>query len=131
MWVRSLGGDDPLEEGMATYYSILAWRIPWTEEHGRLQSTGSHRVRHDEVTSHACTHSVAGTAQKSSDTPPVPTLLAWGLVAGQPPAPPQPADSRILGAWGGARFTLLTKRPCLHDGQDPFLALLGGTGGLV
>ena len=116
---------------MATYSSILAWRIPWTEEHGTLQSTGSHRVRHDEVTSHACTHSVAGTAQKSSDTPPAPTQLAWGLVAGQPPAPPQPADSRILGAWGGARFTLLTKRPCLHDGQDPFLALLGGTGGLV
>ena len=38
---------DPLEEGMATHSSTLAWRIPWTEELGRLQSTGSHRVRHD------------------------------------------------------------------------------------
>ena len=43
----SLGREDSLEEGMAVYSSILAWSIPWTEEPGRLQSTGSHRVRHD------------------------------------------------------------------------------------
>ena len=42
--VRSLYGEDPLEEGMATHSSILAWRIPWTEEPGRLQSMGSQRV---------------------------------------------------------------------------------------
>ena len=50
MWetqVRSLGQEDPLEEGMATPYSILAWRIPWTEEPARLQSLGSQRVGHD------------------------------------------------------------------------------------
>ena len=41
MQVRSWGQEDPLEEGMATYSSILAWRIPWTEEPGRLQSMGS------------------------------------------------------------------------------------------
>ena len=41
MRVRSLGGEDPLEEGMATHSSILAWRIPWTEEPGGLQSAGS------------------------------------------------------------------------------------------
>ena len=41
MWVRPLGGEDPLEEGKATQSSILAWRIPWTEELGRLQSLGS------------------------------------------------------------------------------------------
>ena len=40
MWVQSLGQEDPLEEGMATHSSILAWEIPWTEEPGRLQSTG-------------------------------------------------------------------------------------------
>ena len=45
--VRSLGQEGPLEEGMATHSSILAWRIPWTEELGRLQSTGLQRVRHD------------------------------------------------------------------------------------
>jgi len=42
----SLGGDDPLEKGMATHSSILAWVIPWTEEPGGLQSIGSQRVRH-------------------------------------------------------------------------------------
>ena len=47
MWVRSLGWKDPLEEGMATHSSILAWRIPQTEEPGRLQSMGSHRIGHD------------------------------------------------------------------------------------
>ena len=47
MQVQSLGGEDPLEKGMATYSSSLAWRIPWTEELGRLQSMGSQRVRHD------------------------------------------------------------------------------------
>ena len=41
------GSGDPLEEGMATHSSILAWRIPWTEEPGGLQSMGSQRVRHD------------------------------------------------------------------------------------
>ena len=48
--VGSLGWEDPLEEGMATHSSILAWRIPWTEEPGGLQSTGSQRVRPDWVT---------------------------------------------------------------------------------
>ena len=47
--VRSLGQEDPPEEGMATHSSILAWRIPWTEETGSLQSTGSQRVRHDQA----------------------------------------------------------------------------------
>ena len=58
MQVPSLGWEDPLEEGMETYssileegmathFTILAWRIPWTEEPGELQSIGSHRVRHD------------------------------------------------------------------------------------
>ena len=46
-WVPSLGGEDPLEKGMATHSSILAWRIPWTEEPGGIQSMGSPRIRHD------------------------------------------------------------------------------------
>ena len=46
-WVRSLGWGDPLEKGKATHSSILAWRIPWTEEPGRLQSMGLQRVRHN------------------------------------------------------------------------------------
>ena len=46
-WVQSLGWEDPLEEDMATHSSILAWRIPWTEEPSRLQSIGLHGVKHD------------------------------------------------------------------------------------
>ena len=46
-WVLYLGREDPLEKGMATHSNILAWRIPRTEEPGRLQSMGSQRVRHD------------------------------------------------------------------------------------
>ena len=45
--VRSLSREDPLEKGMSTHSSILAWRIPWTEEPDGLQSTGSQRVRYD------------------------------------------------------------------------------------
>ena len=43
MWVQSLGQDDPLEKGMATRSNILAWRVPWTQKPGRLQSMGSQK----------------------------------------------------------------------------------------
>ena len=46
-WVPSLGQEDPLEKGTATHFSILAWRIPWTEDPGGLQSVGLQRVGHD------------------------------------------------------------------------------------
>ena len=49
-WVRSLGREYPLEKEMATHSSTFAWKIPWTEEPGRLQSMGSQRVGHDSVT---------------------------------------------------------------------------------
>ena len=45
--IQSLGWEDPLEKGMATHSTILAWRIPWTEEPGGLQSMGSQRVGHN------------------------------------------------------------------------------------
>ena len=47
IWVQSLGQEDLLEKEMATHSSILAWKIPWSEEPGRLQSMGSQRVGHD------------------------------------------------------------------------------------
>ena len=47
IWVGSLGGEDPLEKEIAAYPSILAWRLPWAKEPGRLQSTGSPRAGHD------------------------------------------------------------------------------------
>ena len=46
-WIQSLSWEDPLDEGMATHSSVLAWRIPWTEEPGGLQSMGSKRIEHD------------------------------------------------------------------------------------
>ena len=56
-WVQALGREDPLEKGMATHSSIPVWRIPWTEEPGRLQSIGSQRVGHNLTTNthiHTC-----------------------------------------------------------------------------
>ena len=50
MWVQSLGLEDHLKEGMATHSSILAWRVPWTEEPGELQSMGSQKVGHNLAT---------------------------------------------------------------------------------
>ena len=64
MWVWSLRWEDPLEEGMGTHSSILAWRIPWTEEPGGLQSMGSQRVRHD-WSNLACTNAQAALEHKA------------------------------------------------------------------
>ena len=49
-WVQSVGGEDPLEKEMAIHSSTIVWKIPWTEELGRLQSMGHRRVRHDLAT---------------------------------------------------------------------------------
>ena len=64
-WVQSLGQKDPQEKGMATHCSILAWRIPWAEEPGGLQSMGTQRVGHDWVTKHSITVSVLDTFHHS------------------------------------------------------------------
>ena len=56
-WVRSMDGEELLEEGLATHSNILAWRIPRTEEPGGLQSTGSQRVGHDS-SDRVCMHSL-------------------------------------------------------------------------
>ena len=61
-WIRSLGWKDPLEEETATHSSVLAWRIPRTEEPGRLQFMGSRRVRHDRATKYSTArYSITGT----------------------------------------------------------------------
>ena len=60
-WVRSLGLEGPLENGMAAHSSILAWEIPWTGESGRLQSMGSQRLRQD------CTHQERAKVSQSLD----------------------------------------------------------------
>ena len=61
MWetqVSPLSQEEPLEEGMATHSTTLAWRTPWAEEPGGLQSMGPQRVGHNLVTDHACVHSL-------------------------------------------------------------------------
>ena len=58
MWVQSRGWKDPLEEGMAAHSSILAWRIPWTEEPGGLWSVGSQRVGSTLTCMHIRTHRI-------------------------------------------------------------------------
>ena len=74
-WIWSLGQKDPLEKGMATYSSILSWRIPWTEEPGRLQSRGSQRIRHDWATN-------AFTVYTSHSRPYFPGCVLSGLRLG-------------------------------------------------
>ena len=59
-WVRSWDQEDTLEKGVATHCSILAWRIPWTEEPRVLQSMGSQRARHEEVTNTSLFFSLSG-----------------------------------------------------------------------
>ena len=100
MRVRSLGQEDPLEEGMTTHSSILAWRIPWTEKSGRLQSMGSQRVGLSEYTCMHCTigRALVGPWDSCSDS--LPACLraasrgrAWGLNDQVSPAcewPPSP-----------------------------------------
>ena len=70
-WVWSLCQEDPLEKGMATHSSTLAWRIPWTEEPGGLQSMGSQKVRHDWATFTPKKKKTKGTPQSFK------TLLCW------------------------------------------------------
>ena len=69
---QSLGWKDPLEKGMATHSSVLAWRIPWTEELGELQSMGSERVRHSVAMS---TKQTACIAEPLCCTPETNTIL--------------------------------------------------------
>ena len=66
--VQSLGGEDPLEVGMVTHSSILAWRIPWTEEPGGLHSMGSQRAGHDWVTEHVHRSTISGKVLTSSSS---------------------------------------------------------------
>ena len=65
-WVRSQGWEDPLEEGMATLFSIFAWRVPWTEEPGGLQSMGSKRDQTERLITHSLMEDLAGNGSGAS-----------------------------------------------------------------
>ena len=82
MRVHSLGWRDTLEKEMATHSGIVAWEIPWTEEPGGLQFTGSQRVRHDWVTEYAHTGDLEGEEQDESTLIP-PALRGEGKEAAE------------------------------------------------
>ena len=85
MWetrVRSLGWEDPLEKEMAAHCSILAWRMPWTEEPGGLQSAGLQRVGHDLVTSPHLTKGIIGFPHSSVGKETACNLGDLGLIPG-------------------------------------------------
>ena len=88
MQVQSLGQEDPLEKEMATHSNIPAWKIPWTEETGGLQSVGWQRVEHDWATEH--THS---TSDLITTTIPFPQSLSGILVLVASKAPDYVADA--------------------------------------
>ena len=99
--VWSLGQEDHLEKGMATHSSILAWRIPWTEEPGGLLSMGSQRVGHDWATSLSlfnitCRASLL--AQMVKNLPAMPETLVWSLGQEDPLEEGKVTHSSIL-AW--------------------------------
>ena len=80
-WVQSLGWEDPLEEGMATHSSLLAWKTPWTEELGGLWYMGSQRVRHNWATKHTRFNltEISSAHLSQSTLTRVPSLLTWRL----------------------------------------------------
>ena len=106
MWVSSLGEEDPLEEQMATHSSILAWRIPWTEEPGGLQSIGVQRVRHDWATEHARTHLLSRLLISCCQLRSLQGCPSWSTLPG-PRLPTQrawssPWDPNPVNAWSSS-----------------------------
>ena len=98
-WVQSLGWENPLEKGIATHSSILAWRIPWTEEPGGLQSMKSQRVGHDWVPQHS-THGEVVIA--GPPYPSFPFMVGWLCQCGASDRyrqPTTPFHIRDLGIW--------------------------------
>ena len=83
-WVQSLGWEDSLEKAMATHSNILAWRIPWMEEPGRLQSMGSQRVGHDWATSLTCLGEGPGQNRSEFQQTTAGTLVEAALTAIDP-----------------------------------------------
>ena len=90
-WVWALGWEDPLEKEMAIHSSTIAWKIPWTEEPGRLQSMGSQRVRHDWASSRSRSHS------QGIRHLPQPSLALWDSQVQRNPL--------YLGFWKDQLFT--------------------------
>ena len=100
MWVRSLGQEDPLEEAMATYSDILAWKILWTTEPGGLQSMGPQKDTTERALTHTHTHTHRG--HEDSDGSPFLHILCAGK------------EARRLHGGSGTRQQV--PLPCTHQG---------------
>ena len=107
MQIPSLGQEDPLEEGMATHSSILAWRIPWTEEPGGLQNMWSQRVKHDWID----LAQDKNTAKLMPPCPSCPQATQLGVVS----------MKISKGNKGEARSTLHSRRPQRRWAQRPIV----------
>ena len=105
-WVWSLGQEDPLEKGMATYSNILAWRIPWTEKPGGLQSMGSQRMVHDWVTN--TSHIELWSQTMNGIIPGIPQLTKYNCrhVTGQLASQRKPEICPIL--WSSSERSAIT-----------------------
>ena len=103
MWVQSLGREDPLEKEMAPHCSILAWRIPWTEEPGGLYSMGSERVRHSLVTKQQFLHLGAPARGEDSQARALPLLklVPSSTVALSGARTVQELEEHTAGVWRG------------------------------
>ena len=104
-WVQSLGQKDPLEKEMATHSSMLAWRIPWTEEAGRLQSPGSWKVGHDWATSHSTFHFYALERVMATHS----SVLAWRISGmGEPGGLLSMGSHRVGHDWSDLAAVIIT-----------------------
>ena len=120
MQLQSLGQEDPLEEEMATHSSILAWRIPVTEEPGGLQSMGSQRVGHDWVC--ACTHTDTHVKYNSA-TSPTPTgwIFPLHFYTSSSDNPPHPSDLLLGSSSSQTHLQRGRKAPLTHTCVPPHL----------
>ena len=132
MCMCSPGWEDPLEKEMVTHSSILTWRIPWIEEPGRLQSTGSQRVGHDLMTEHTRTpynsyHSVKAVLELTRHISLVISTSKWSEVVLSCPTLSGPVDCSLRGfsihgilqvrilEWVAISFSRGSSRPRFHQ----------------
>ena len=133
--VQSLGRDNPLEKGMTTYSSFLAWKMLWTEEPGQLESTGLQRDRHDRATD-TCTFSkpLFNCQKQGCSGPSAISVLrmrrgdaSWYCVSIQLSIQPHiifPGRTAFPPSWHNRRISTASQPPwCLHHQPGPFLSI--------
>ena len=118
-WVWSLGWEDLLEEELATHFRILAWKIPWTEEPGGLQTTGLQRVRHNWVTEKAHINHKQGELESSMYESWVQLLSCVWLFA-TPLTAARQASLSITSSWSLLKLMSIDCHPTISSSVIPF-----------